>query len=59
MANLNKMKFGITSVGHKILNFSLYPRFPEELDPDVKRRLSIENYFGSYPKNIPTFPRFS
>ena len=28
----NAMK-RITSVGHKIYNFSLYPRFPGELDP--------------------------
>ena len=31
-------------MGHYL---SLYPRFPGELDPDVKQRLSIENYVGS------------
>ena len=30
-------------MGHKISNFSIYPRFPGVLDPDEKRRLSTEN----------------
>ena len=40
-------------------NFICYPRFPGELDPDVKRRLSIENYVGSLPQRILPSPCFS
>ena len=54
----NAMKT-IISLGHEICNFSLYPRFSGVLDPDEKRRLSIENSVDSLPQNILPFPRFS